>query len=60
MLFCYVACVFFFLIYGLQSVYFPLDEYKHLYKLEGPEKMQLAISMRTEFALRLLNLLTGL
>jgi hypothetical protein len=58
MMFCYVVCVFFLLIYGLQVVYFPLDEYKHLNKLEGPERMQLAISMRTEVALRLMNLLT--
>jgi hypothetical protein len=58
MMFCYVVCVFFLVIYGLQVVYFPLDEYKHLNKLEGPERMQLAISMRTEVALRLMNLLT--
>jgi hypothetical protein len=58
MMFFYVVCVFFLLIYGLQVVYFPLDEYKHLNKLEGPERMQLAISMRTEVALRLMNLLT--
>jgi hypothetical protein len=58
MMFFYVVCVLFLLIYGLQVVYFPLDDYKHLSKLEGPEKMQLAISMRTEVAIRLLNLLT--
>jgi hypothetical protein len=58
MMFSYVIMVFFLIIYGLQVVYFPLDDYKHLNKLEGPEKMQLAISMRTEVALRLFNLIT--
>jgi hypothetical protein len=55
----YLGIVFIILIYGIQLAFFPLEKFAHLNKLEGPEKMQLTVSMRTEVAIRLLSLTTG-
>jgi hypothetical protein len=58
MMFCYIAMAFWMLIRGLQKAWLPSKDFVHLSKLTGESAMQLAISIRTEFAIRLMNLIT--
>ena len=58
-MFFYMACVVALIIRALQRFIFPADEFKHLNQLTDVHKMQLRASLRTEFWVRSMELMTG-